>query len=687
MPITQAQATAAAQAQRLAAIEPANRVRLVAGPGTGKSATIERRVAHLLNSGANPQRFFVISFTRAACNELQDRIVRHCANQPCAATSAQVRVSTMHSLALRILRSAAVLATLYPDDPVVLDDWEQENLYDIELSSSIGCTPSRAAEIRYAHDAQWQTLNPQSIARAAITNAERQGFDSFHAARRNLYSCVLPGEMVYECVSRLQLGAIQIGQLPPIDHLIVDEFQDLNACDQEFVRRLVSSGANLFVAGDDDQSIYSFRHANPDGIISFAATYQNAVTHSLTACFRCTPAVLQPALNLIAYNPGRLPKQLVSLYSTSNPPVQGTTQVWSFQNSQIEARAIADSCQRLIQNGMAGQEDQIIVLIFSRRLQLANITRELGNLGLPYDPPAGESLRDEATFRAVYTILRLLSDTTTSSRDYVAYRSLLGQLHGVGANTAKRVGDLCIANHQNYRSLFHLAPRPHWLSAGTAAAVTRVQGILQQISSWTLQDTLGARVNDIATILANSVFSGSAQIAGYLNEWNTFSASLPQNMTLDELLAFFGTDEIGQRQILDDIIKRLEQHETDEGREQQKRIRILTMHGAKGLSGKVVFIPCAEQGLMPSFRAIQAAGLLIEQRRLFYVSLTRAKACCIVSHSSLHTGAEAYAIRQQPQVRLPRSQFLNEMGVPSTNRNDGLTAAQATAVIAHINGL
>jgi len=687
MPITQAQATAAEQAQTLAAIEPANRVRLVAGPGTGKSATIERRVAHLLNNGANPQRSFVISFTRAACNELQDRIVRHCANQPCAAASAQVRVSTMHSLALRILRSAAVLATLYPDDPVVLDDWEQENLYDIELASSIGCTPSRAAAIRYAHDAQWQTLNPQSIAQAAITNAERQGFDTFHAARRNLYSCVLPGEMVYECVSRFQLGAIQIGQLPPIDHLIVDEFQDLNACDQEFVRRLVSGGANLFVAGDDDQSIYSFRHANPDGIVKFATTYQNAVTHSLTACFRCTPAVLQPALNLIAYNPGRLPKQLVSLYSTSNPPVQGTTQVWSFQNSQIEARAIAESCQCLIQNGMAGQEDQIIILIFSRRLQLANITRELGNLGLAYDPPTGESLRDEAPFRAVYTILRLLSDTTTSSRDYIAYRSLLGQLHGVGANTAKGVGDLCIVNHQNYRSLFQLRPFPHWLSGRTAAAVTRVQGILQQISGWTLQDTLGARASDIATILANLVFSGSAQIAEYLNEWNTFSASLPQNMTLDELLAFFGTDEIGQRHILDDIIKRLEQHEADEGGEQQKRIRILTMHGAKGLSGKVVFIPSAEQGLMPSFRAIQAVGLLIEQRRLFYVSLTRAKACCIVSHSNLHTGAEAYAIRQQPQVRLPRSQFLNEMGVPSTNRNGGLTVAEATAVIAQINGL
>ena len=219
------------------------------------------------------------------------------------------------------------------------------------------------------------------------------------------------------------------------------------------MRRLVSSGANLFVAGDDDESIYSFRHANPENY-DFAATYQNAVTHSLTACFRCTPAVLQPALNLIAYNPGRLPKQLVSLYSTSNPPVQGTTQVWSFQNSQIEARAIANSCQRrLKRDGWA--RDQIIVLIFSRRLQLANITRELGNLGLPYDPPAGRSLRDEATFRAVYTILRLLSHDPLFTRLRCVPQSAWPATRSRRryCETCRR---LCIANHQNSRSLLRL---------------------------------------------------------------------------------------------------------------------------------------------------------------------------------------------------------------------------------------
>lgn len=112
---------------------------------------------------------------------------------------------------------ANVLATLYPADPMVLEDWERSNIYDQELAIALGCTPGRAEEVRLAHDAQWQTLNPQAIAQAAITNSERQGFEAFHTTRRNLYCCVLPGEVVYECVSRLQQCAIQSDQLPPIE--------------------------------------------------------------------------------------------------------------------------------------------------------------------------------------------------------------------------------------------------------------------------------------------------------------------------------------------------------------------------------------------------------------------------------------------------------------------------------------
>ena len=111
------------------------------------------------------------------------------------------------------------------------------------------------------------------------------------------------------------------------------------------------------------------------------------------------------------------------------------------------------------------------------------------------------------------------------------------------------------------------------------------------------------------------------------------------------------------------------------------------MHGAKGLGGKIVFIPGAEQGLMPSFKALQATGLLIEQRRLFYVSVTRAMACCIISHAAQHSGAQAMALTQGSVARLTRSQFLNEMIVPSVTRTSGLIQAEARAIVTDVNNL
>jgi len=263
---------------------------------------------------------------------------------------------------------------------------------------------------------------------------------------------------------------------------------------------------------------------------------------------------------------------------------------------------------------------------------------------------------------------------------------MLGLLHGVGVGTAMRVGDLCVSNHQNFHDLFYLTTIPHWLTGRNAAAVGRVRLVIQQVAAWTLQDTIGARAADIARILSNIVFTGSAQLPNYLQEWNGFAASLPQRMIIEELLAFLESDdEAAQRAILNAVNDRL--GVGNHGVAPRKRIRILTMHGAKGLSGKVVFIPSAEQGIMPSFRAIHAAGLLNEQRRLFYVSLTRAKAACIITHSALHRGAEAFLIQQQPQVRLPRSQFLNEMASPSTNRTHGLTAAETTQIATAVNNL
>jgi DNA helicase-2/ATP-dependent DNA helicase PcrA len=548
----------------------------------------------------------------------------------------------------------------FPSEPVMLDDWEQQNIYDAELASELRKARGRAEEVRLAHDAAWQTLNPAYINQARIRPDEIITFNAFHGARTNLYSCVLPGEVIYRCVTALQQRAIQPDQLPHMEHLIVDEFQDLNACDQEFVQLLSDIGATLFIAGDDDQSIYSFRHADPTGIVDFDKRYPGSVTHVLTDCFRCAPAVLEPAVRLIEHNPDRLPKSIKALYGEANPPVNGKFHVWSFSNAEQEARAIADSCQELITAGLRGREDDILILISSRRIQLDLITRELGNKGILYDVPGGGDIASDPPLRAVLSLLRLIEEHVEKRDDYIAYRTLFMLHSGIGPTTVKKFADTCIKKGENYRGIFHTNPVPHWVTGRSRTVVSNISKLVQRIRTWSLDDTLTVRGSEIEAALVECVFTEVSEAQSFQISWTELAAQLPQEMNLEELIMFLRASSDSDRDLVMAVVKERigasSGSSSDAGSEtiQTKHVRILTMHGAKGLNGKVVFIPSLEQGILPSFRNLQAAGLVIEHRRLFYVSVTRAMAACVVSHCALHTGSQAFALKNQPRVRLPR---------------------------------
>jgi superfamily I DNA/RNA helicase len=158
----------------------------------------------------------------------------------------------------------------------------------------------------------------------------------------------------------------------------------------------------------------------------------------------------------------------------------------------------------------------------------------------------------------------------------------------------------------------HLAALPHWLTGRQRAAVTRVSAIAQALNGWALRDIFQARSAAIDQLLA-SVFTGPSHPAK-VAAWTALAGTLPPGMTLEELLTFFGTDnDVDRRLVLDRVNQRLGIAVVP-GAPPQRRIRIMTMHGAKGLSGKVVFIPSVEQGIMPSLRNMQAAGLVIEHR-------------------------------------------------------------------------
>ena len=176
-----------------------------------------------------------------------------------------VPVTTLHSLALRALAVDGQL-NAYPVAPMVLDDWELEHIFDEEFDHVHDLGKKRREDIRRDREAFWSTgewepanyLPPDP----PITAAERDNFIAYHGPRTQTYACVLPGEIIRLCVERMEAGLLDVVQRLGIQHLIVDEFQDLNPLDLRFVNHLIEQGAKVFVAGDDDQSVYSFRFAS-----------------------------------------------------------------------------------------------------------------------------------------------------------------------------------------------------------------------------------------------------------------------------------------------------------------------------------------------------------------------------------------------------------------------------------------
>jgi DNA helicase-2/ATP-dependent DNA helicase PcrA len=671
VPITPQQIQTAKLAQDFAAHDPSGQIRLVAGPGTGKSFAIEERVHWLLAGGTNPANLFVVSFTRASARDLRARIQRYCAARGMVAGNA-VSVTTLHSLALRILQAAGLL-TLYPVRPVVMDDWELEHIYDAEFSEQSRqqsrLTPTRCASIRAQHEAYWSTGNwvPPNYSPPSppITQPERAQFQAFHAPRAQTYSSVLPGEIVRQCLQQIAAGTLNPVAVLGMEHLVVDEYQDLNPADLEFVDHLIVSGVRTFIAGDDDQSIYSFRYASPQGIQLFTTKYPQAGSHDLNDCFRCTPRVLDAAVHVISTHPlpNRIAKNLRSLYTNANPPVAGSVHRCEFVRGAIEARAIADSCQRLIQQGVPPNE--ILILLSNRRLLERDLRAAFTTAGVDYEAPRADIYRDSVEGRLAVALLRIVCD----QNDYVAHRTILGLPQGVGPGTCNAIAMKVIQNSLNFRGIFYAPLRPGVFSTRELRAIGTVRTLVSYLAGWGPNDTLQQRNATIRQLLS-SILGNTA-----VHAWDSVISALPADTTLQEVRDYLWADTDQQgAEVLSGIYDRLALEAPQNGF-LPPRVRMMTMHNAKGLSAQVVFIPALEEQVLPGNWRRPYPGLVLEAARLLYVSVSRARAACILS----------FARRRMVYGRVAHhtpSRFTAALGGQFVQRQQGLTQGEAQAIAA-----
>src|SRR5574341_29154 len=440
--------------QRAAASHVGQHARLLAGPGTGKTLTLTRRVSYLVEEqGVSPDGILALTFTRAAAHELRQRIESE------LGADQLPRVSTLHSFALRQLLRNAARITLLPQPLRIADDWEERHIILEDLKRLLGLQRvDEARDLLNELSADWQSLTADEADwERRFPNPQFLGAWREHRA---IYGYVLRAELVYQLKRALEQDPHFAVDGPPT-HLLVDEYQDLNRCDLAVAKAIADRGVEVYCAGDDDQSIYGFRKARPEGIRRFLGDYQPSKPLALEICKRCDPAILDLALFVARQDHRRLEKPL----HAEDGRTGGEVAVLRFANQDEEATSVAKICMCLVQQEGLKPDDILILLRSDRNGAFSSVLNDaLAREDLATSVATAESdPLDEAPGRQVLALIRLL----VSADDHLAWRALL-ELRQNG------LGDQAIA------ALYQLATSEGMSFAGAVKAVAADTSLIQR---------------------------------------------------------------------------------------------------------------------------------------------------------------------------------------------------------------
>ena len=618
--------------QEKAAAHIGNHARLLAGPGTGKTLTLTRRICFLVvEKEVSPENIFAFTFTRAAARELNQRVTGELGKDQ------SPRISTLHSFALRQLLKNEAVITALPKPLRIADDWEERNIVLEDLKALLSLSHiNQASDLLNQLSADWQSLTAdESEWETRFPDAKFLGSWREH---RRIFGYTLRSELVYQLKKALeQRNDFELES--PIEHLIVDEYQDLNRCDLAVVHHIESRGVELFIAGDDDQSIYGFRKAHPEGIRRFPEDYSDVAKLGLEICKRCDQDILAMGLSVAQQDPRRVEKAV----KTETGTEKGEVAVLRFDNQLLEAQGITDLCTNLItQKGLKPRD--ILILLRADRIGLFSnpIREKLERANIPVAAAAdARNPLNEASGRAFLSFLQL----AINRGDSLAWRSVLQTwCEGIGTGAMSAVYDLARSRGETF--------------AGTIIAAHTDKSFLPSAHRTRLSNGIGNVLIKLEALFPEENLEDqdtSEEMIKLLHPAATSIIPGPEGreailLKLQQIAEAFAATSIGSliRAIgvaNDDLEQDLE----------QDKVNILTMHRAKGLTAEAVLVVAAEDEYIPG----RAEGEAIDdERRLLYVSLTRPKHHLFVTYCDSRTGQQMHTGRNSGTATRSLSQFL-----------------------------
>lgn len=606
--------------QREAVTARGGAVMVLAGAGSGKTRVLTRRLAHLLTAdGLSPAEILAVTFTNKAAREMRDRVVELLNMDPVSGRS--LWIGTFHGMGARILRLHADKLG-YESSFVILDSADQERLIKKLLEGlhfqHAYWTPKRLGNAfsRWKDDGLGpDDLTVDHIRFPGDRERVRAVFTHYQAELRRTNSMDF-GDLLFNCLTLWKkFPQVLEGFRQRFVHVLVDEYQDTNRVQYDWMKSIAAGHGNLCVVGDDDQSIYSWRGARLDNILRFEEDFPKAQVIRLEQNYRSTGNILKAASQLIHHNTGRMEKTLWT-EGESGPQLVRFTAEDGMDEGRFVAQEIFNLC-----HGRFGQAAVLVRASWQTRVIEESLSRE----AIPYRVVGGLRFMDRAEIKDAVAYLRLAH----SSRDDLAFERIINvPKRKIGPSALAAIGDAAIGD-----------------ATKGGVPIPLLDGARRLVAENRLGPAIRTKLADFIEMIDEAharLFDGEhpETVLDFLLERSGYSESLDKTEreedkrdNLKELRSY-----LVQGPDLADFLERAAL-DADPGGEQNRaldedRVVISTLHSAKGLEFPFVFLVGLEENLMPHKLAVEGGeASLEEERRLLYVGMTRARERLYLSHA------------------------------------------------------
>ena len=583
---------------------------ILAGAGSGKTATMTHRIAYLIEQGVSPYSILAVTFTNKAAKEMRDRVEKLVG--PCPG----MWIMTFHAMSLRILREYYYAAG-YDRNFVVYDTVDQKTLIkniikEQNIDSKQFPAPYLSAIISKEKEddstpENFFDLSDRSPKAKVIYNVYKEYQRQLKANNAMDFD-----DLLLNALHVLKDNPDILAQYQSrFRYIMVDEYQDTNHIQYEIIKMMAQGHKNLCVVGDDDQCIYQWRGADIRNILDFEKDFPSTKVIKLEQNYRSCGNILSAAHSVIKNNRGRKAKKLWTEAEAGSPIVYKRC-----DSDKEEAYYVAQEIELLSGSGKKGYDD--FAVLYRTNAQSRLFEDALKRRHIPYQILSGFSLYERKETKDMICYMRLV----VNPADDLALKRIINEpKRGIGATTLGKLETLAKVKGQSLFETLSQEEVIYSLPAKVSAAVKELMDVMklcreekENLRVSDIYDNLLVKtgymkaLEDENTLEAESRIENLLDFKSFIYDFEEEKANAGEPATLEEFLERVATDS-----------------DTDKYDDESGKVTLMTMHSAKGLEFPVVFMPGMEDGLFPGHRALDREDGLEEERRLCYVGMTRAK--------------------------------------------------------------